>query len=734
MAMTSASAFEILRRTGKLPVVEKELVFGKRSTNAAAARSTAGSAWGKSARKWAEAPSSPSAREFGDAMPRELRNLVAASFDVFMRTQQNAQMGAFGIARASREYREALKTCIFTLEDRLETHKDVDINAEEEGEFLDLLKVSLAIWHLCELLFLRGGVRGADRTLAYELALWLQEHYCSTLLDKTESESERLKKQQKPELDTAFWHTIQALVMSGDGPSAWSLLATHSTYKSLFSREAMSLTGVSTKSTFQAVQKLLMTMPGRATSSDTSMEQDGAAEWKSWNDACQYLLNTDGYIKSNAGFTTLLEIMAAKEEAMKTHASTWYELMMARLFLDEPKTIAHRFEFLMANCFRAYHNESEKMGNFECIILAIMQYDIQNAIQDIIALGFSWMAAHLVDLLQKSNVILADELLPEGDCTLRERFLLQYAMEVGASSGMWQFAVRYYEYCPKFGALAIRSTLAREPLPTDYKTERLLAYCHGKKILTQTQKQITIQRARECSTQKAYASALQWMLRGNHLDDMDVLCDDILKECNDTNSLTALNEAVQFMEGQPDCSRSQKLAWLVKYREFQLVLDDLESLRQQLKADECPRNKEKQGVIETKLRFVSLEAANRLDWLFSSTEAPKTLRSELLQQSERLLKESPTVFGTRQLYALMAFLQQLDRSFDRQQFYESGSNKQLKERIESLISRNLAEAMLHEASASGCTLVDPPHRQTTAALVAQQPYLIADASFTPMEE
>ncbi|ETN21352.1 hypothetical protein PPTG_01571 [Phytophthora nicotianae INRA-310] len=727
MAMTS-SAFEILRSTRQLPVVEKELVFGKRSTDAAAARSTAGAAWGKSSRKWVAA--STSSREFGDAMPRELRTLVAASFDVFTRTQKKTQLGAFGVTRASREYREALKTCIFALEDRLEANKDTNVNTEEEGEFLDLLKVSLAIWHLCELLLLRGGARGADRTLAYELALWLQEHYCSTLLEKTEAESERLKKQQKPEQDPAFWSTIQSLVMTGDGPSAWSILASHSSYKSLFSRDTMSLTGASTKAAFQAVQNLLLTMPGRAGNSNRTMGHDGPAEWKTWNDACQYLLNTDGYIKANAGFTTLLETMAAKEDVLKSHASTWYELMMARLFLDEPKAIAHRFEFLMANCFCVYNKDEKSMGNFDCIILAIMQYDIQSALQDIIALGFSWMAAHLADLLQRSNVILTDEFLPDADCTLRERFLLQYAMEIGASSGMWQFAVRYYEYCPKFGAIAIRSALAREPLPTDYKMERLLAYCHGKKFLAQTQKHITLQRAQECKAKKAYASALHWMLRDNHLDDVDALCDGILQECNDTKSLTPLHEAVQFMESHSELTRPQKLAWLVKYRDFQLVLDDLESLRQQLKTDEILRNKDKRMALESKVRFVSVEAAKRLDWLFSSTEAPKVLRSEVLRQAERFLKESPTVFASRHLYSLMAYLQQLDRSFDRQAFYDSGSNKQLKERIESLISRNLAEAMLQEATASGCG-VDPPSRQITAALVAQQPYLIADAS---MEE
>ncbi|KAG6594235.1 Nuclear pore complex protein Nup85 [Phytophthora cinnamomi] len=287
MAMAAPSAFQILRATRQLPVVEKELVFGRRSTDAAAARSTAGAAWGKSARKWAAPASSSaaSAREFGDAMPRELRALVAASFDVFARVQTQ-QLGAFGVARASREYREALKTCVFALEDRLE------LGAEDEGEFLDLLKVSLAIWHLCELLLLRGGARGADE--AYALALWLQEHYCSSLLEKAESESERLKQLQKPEQDAAFWATAQALVMAGSGPSAWALLAAHSSFKSVFARDATSLTGASTKAAFQAVQRLLMAMPGSAGAAELSAERDAAAEWKTWHDACQLLLNSDG--------------------------------------------------------------------------------------------------------------------------------------------------------------------------------------------------------------------------------------------------------------------------------------------------------------------------------------------------------------------------------------------------------------------------------------------------------
>ncbi|CAH0482673.1 unnamed protein product [Peronospora belbahrii] len=735
--MTSCpSAFEILRTTRQLPVVEKEMSFSKRSINEASVYSTSCGAWGKSTRKWVtvtSSSSSSSTREFGDAMPQALCTVVAASYDVFMRTQTHHIGAKLNVECASREYRNALKTCIIAVENSLEMQKEEGkMNAEEERELMELLKVSLAIWHLCELLLLRGGARGTDKTLAYDLARWLQEHYCSTLLDKTESESERLKNEQKPEQDTVFWTTIQSFVMMGSGPSAWNLLASHSSYKSLFSRDAMSVTGASMKAAFQAVQKLLLTMPGRK---NVNLNQNAPDEWKNWNDACEYLLNTDSHIKSNDGLKTLLQIMAGKEDVLKSCATNWYELMMARLFLDEPKPIAHRFQFLMTNCICAYNSDETRMGNFDCIILAIMEYDIQSALEGIIGLGFSWMAAHLADLLHKNNVIVADDLLPQAECSLRERLLLEYAMEIGASSGMWQFSVRYYEHCPKFGAIAIRSALEREPILTDHKAERLLAYCHGRKILTQTSRRITIERAQECKTKQAYASALQWLLRSNSLDDVDALCDEILKECNDRNSRTPLHEAVQFLELHPELARPEKLAWLVRYREFHVVLDDRESLRTQLRGGNSiiTDSKEEDASLQCKLRFVSMEAAKRLDWLLSSINAPKVLQSDLLQQAERLLKESPTVFGSRHLYSLMAYLQQLDRSFDRHQFSESGSNKQLKERIESLISRNLAQAMLHEATASGCS-AKTANGQSTALLLAQQPCLIADASFSPMEE
>ncbi|KAG6623678.1 Nuclear pore complex component (sc Nup85) [Phytophthora cinnamomi] len=79
-----------------------------------------------------------------------------------------------------------------------------------------------------------------------------------------------------------------------------------------------------------------------------------------------------------------------------------------------------------------------------------MPYDIKSTMQDITTQGFSGTAAHLTDLLGKGNAIAADELVSLAGRILRERFLLQYAMDIGANSGMWQFRVRYYEYHPQF--------------------------------------------------------------------------------------------------------------------------------------------------------------------------------------------------------------------------------------------------------------------------------------------
>lgn len=689
------SAVAILRTTGTLPVLD-----------AAQDIPSVRSPWGKGAKRWRAAVNPPlEGAEWpveSEPLPAELRTLIAASFDVFMRVQRSnvdaeaREAMGWVISRTSREYREALQTCIFAAEDRLE--RDQLESDEGELEFVDLLKVSLAIWHLCELLFLQRRPR-EDPLIAYDIAGWLQEHYASTRLDQLEATSLRLKQisGRAVEKETEFWPTLHGLVMMGCGSSAWSLLASHSSCKSLFARDVASVTSASTRASFQSIQELLLCMPAKRTAHGIPLND--TTDWKTWHDACEHLLASDTLVKSNPDLRMLIQIMIAHEDVLTTQANTWYELMMARLLFEEPKRVAHRMEFLMAKCFQLYHGESaDAMNNFDCIIMALLQYDIQSALQDIHSMGFYWMAAHLADLLTKSLVI-ADEMPEEAlGCSLSEFFLLQYTMEIGTCSGVWQIAVGYYEFCASFGARAIQATLEREPAPTDDKTDRLLALCQGKLRSIQIQRGIVSRRAEECKRMRSYGAALHWLLRGKLLDDVDEVCDLVIEDCERFRSLLPLNEAVEFLEGHRDMALTARLLWLVQYRELNLVLEDRQSLKNQLKTaiDEVSTRK---SSLTKQIQFVSHEAGKRLHVLLSSTAVPKRLRAVLLRIVEDLLTPSPTVFAARHLHSVVAYLRTLDRSFDRQEFYASSANRHLKERIDSLIARNLSEAIVAEG---GC--------------------------------
>lgn len=715
--MASGGAFAFLKLHQQLPTVERSV------------SSSAAAAWGCGARQWSSTPPSTTTpnetdEASGDEMPRELRTLVGASFDVFTRIARLADeaqrsgrtLAPLEVVRASRQYREALRTCVFAIEDRVESqqqrlHTTTTTTAsssqekatiEADEELVDLLKVSLAIWHLCELLFLQRRPRD-DRAIAYDLARWLQEHFASARMEQLETASAALQRASStaaPEHDPAYWSTLYGLVMAGNGSSAWRLLAAHSKFRALSSRDVTSHTSASTRASFESIQQLLLAMPSSGSRTSSSESDDS---WDAWHDACERVLRSDSNIKADVGLATLLRVLVAEDDALVRQASSWYELMLARLVLEAPKRVAHRFEFLMASCLRTYDTKTGEsaMGNFECIILALLQYDVQSALQDVHTLGFSWMAAHLGDLFTKGGVVAAtDELAPPLGVSLHEYFLLHYAMDMGASRGLWPFALGYYERCPRLGLVAARSALEREPVPTDSKAHRLIAYCQGKRGLRAVPRSVTARRARLCQDRGLNSAALVWLLRGSHLDAVDAVCEAVLRECSESKSLTPLHEATEFLDAHVEMAQTPLLEWLVRYRELVLVLDDCKALEQHVRDSEFAyESTDETAALKRKLGFVQHEAARRLHTLVSAAAAPRQLRAELLDVAERLLEVQPTVFASQSLYALHAYLHQLDRAFDRATFYQSGANAQLKARVETLLARNLSDAILAGASA-----------------------------------
>ncbi|GLD95421.1 hypothetical protein PINS_up004065 [Pythium insidiosum] len=735
------SAMEILRVSKQLPVL---------------AEGGATVAWGVGSPRWlaVDDPAVLARPPAPLSLKKELSQLVAASFDVYMRLQRHRdnKMGRLApeeIVRASREYREALTTCIFALEDRLDAADDNENDAmngsmngtssNSDADLVDVLKVSLAMWHLSELLFLQRRPRD-DKRLAYDVAAWLQQHYGSVRLDALDAAAQRLRQQAAAQRavneDPEYWSTIYGLVMMGSGAQAWQLLAQHPAYRSLFSRTTSTASAASARETFESLQRLLVSLPG------TPGVEPMA--WQDWREACQYLLNTDGYLRSHSELKTLLLVMTADAATLRRLSSSWDELMTARLFLEEPKAVAHRYEYLMASCVQAFcaagEDAAASMNNFDCIILAMLEYNVQSALQDIHSLGFHWMAAHLADLLTKSGVLAGDDRVHEFGCSTLEFFSLHYALHLAPCRATWQFTTAFLSAaCPEYGVLATRSILNREPLATDAKCHRVLAVCRGKKALATTSRHVAVRRSEECKDAQRFAAALQWAARAQQPDECDAITDAVLDECERSGSLAALHEAVEYLDGHPELATTRTLAWFVTYRELQLVLDDRASLLASISSganaddnetkwgaadlldDMYDADDRERSAVRQQVLFVSQQAAARLHTLLSSSLAPRRLRAQLLRHTELLLQDSPTPFSSEQLCGVQAYLRALDRSFDRHDFFRNPSHEKLARRVASLLSRRLSESILAERGVSSVRPAAPRESdpKSFAALTAR---------------
>ncbi|KAG6623727.1 Nuclear pore complex protein Nup85 [Phytophthora cinnamomi] len=130
-------------------------------------------------------------------------------------------MGKVAVVHSSREYRDVLKTCGLALQDLLKGTSDAMKSRPGAVAAGALLQRATGVD--------TGGERAVDKVA-------------------------------RAQADPAFWAMIQSLVMAGSGPSAATVLETHSSYKSLFSCDASSLTGMSVNVAFHVVQKLLLSM------------------------------------------------------------------------------------------------------------------------------------------------------------------------------------------------------------------------------------------------------------------------------------------------------------------------------------------------------------------------------------------------------------------------------------------------------------------------------------------
>nr|CCA16890.1 nucleoporin NUP85like protein putative [Albugo laibachii Nc14] len=628
-------------------------------------------------------------------MHKNLRKLAVECGDIFSRLRDCNQSTGSSKAtphhtQLSRAYRAALTRCIDAYESK------AGFPCRDDGEDLtDYLKVTLAIWHLCEIIFLQSASKQRnDPGIAYQVAHWLQTHYIADTKQKlAEKRLHYLKSHGfgaiQSENDPEFWKTVFGYLMLGQGHQAWELLARHSSYQSAQMRKNALSSDAGTLYTFDCIHGLLESIPVTSFQHDSGV--DSIDCWNTWHTACLELYHTDSWIQNDKNLLTMLQIMLGNDTSVKLHAETWYEFMLARLCFQEPKHIANRLEFLMSNCIDQFHH---KMTQFDHIIVAILQSDVGTALERIGALGIHFFSAHLTDFLTESNVITDQNLGEPVDCSLREYFILNYAMELSVIQGMWQLAARYFETCGRYGVFAIQSLIHFEPVDSERKVQKLMLLVgepstdsRVQTIQNEWRKTLGQRRAQVCFESKHYGSAVYWMLTSEQYDSLDAYCEKLLDECENSNSMTPLLRALEFLHPQTKFQKTRKLEWLIGYRDFYLILQDVDALRQQMQDTIHAAD------LNANLRVVLAHAATQIHKLLHSTADVKRLRVPLLIKVDNLLESGQLHFTSQQIFALMKYLDELEWSFVGT---EEAKEQELLNKIRSQLPTQLTDAILLE--------------------------------------
>ncbi|CAK4098639.1 unnamed protein product [Aphanomyces euteiches] len=522
----------------------------------------------------------------GSAAPldKSLTNLIAESTSVFERLMRESD--PVSVQTACRAYRASMLKCV----------REMD----KEENLLEVIKASMALLHLCEILLFSDS---ASTVVPYEFAAWMQEHYGAIEVEELDAAFFDLQNHISLETQTTYWPTVIQLVMCGNGRKAWELL---SRTVALHGRHAQSL---------ETLRHLLLNMP--------STYSDKAFNWAAWQDTAQQLLQNDQLVHSDPHIRLVVELLTGQH--LEQHARSWHQLVVAQCLLDDPKThlsaatVGGRLVQRMEAAFPS------ELPPFEQIVVQLLQYDLIHALESIRSLSagsFPWFLAHLSDLLVRKR-----ELQPT------ESFILDFVQSTLIPHSLWPLATLYLEQCPSQGGQVLFALL-QDSIPSidsDFKALKLLDICSTYN-LSKTTAAISSRRGDDWYAKQRFGSALTWYIRGNNVDAINRLCDEIIAD-----HPAQLEIAADVLASATSIS-SPTIEFLVKFHEMQLVLADLAHV---------------ESTVPEKVPRVQREAAMRLSALCTHCSVPRHLWQVVWSAMLPLLAVSPPVFASTELYGVL---------------------------------------------------------------------------------
>ncbi|OQS00190.1 nucleoporin NUP85 [Thraustotheca clavata] len=541
------------------------------------------------------------------SMSIHVRNLVHETFPVFealakrSRTTHPAELRPHVLA-ACNQYRLAMRKCA----------NEMDMKQlEEEADLIHVVKASLALLHLCEIVYLDSS---HDTVLAYAFGEWIQEHYGAMDMEDMEATFFRLQTQLGStivgDLPDTYWPTIVQLILAGHGRKAWELL-------SLYSHANYSLEQL------EPVRNVLINMPFQY-----HRHRQDLPSWPAWHEACLALNQSD--LTKDVHFKMIFQLLLNGSEA--ANAQPWYLHTAARCVLSDPKTHLSR----TAQCLRLVHHlhaalAPEVLGPFEQIVVSLLELDLGNAldaIQQLSTGSFPYFPAHLMDLLSHA-----------GHVERNEAFILSYVDSLMHSEDPnVNLLVGYLETCPANGGPVLLSLLESqsEACTTDFIAEKLilLGQFYG---LAQYIAKIALERGAYWESKERWGTAMTWYLRAQDATSINTLCE---KSWFAPTNL--LHQVADVLVASHQTNATAVTAFTTAYHELVLVFSD------------CAKLAESH---HPALAQVQQEAAKRIGKICRECDIPTSMWPSVLALVDQLLPLNPPVFTSSDLYAILQAIQ-----------------------------------------------------------------------------
>ncbi|EDQ87215.1 uncharacterized protein MONBRDRAFT_33392 [Monosiga brevicollis MX1] len=272
------------------------------------------------------------------------------------------------------------------------------------------------------------------------------------------------------------------------------------------------------------------------------------------------------------------------------------------------------------------------------LYLIILQQEPEQTILSLLShFPTFWSPAHLADLLQRSRWFGAAPRRGAHNMTLREHYVISYALELAREDTLWPLAASYLASCGSVGQATLVEVLESRPQPSlsAVRKSMALARKHGLDI---TAKRIAICEAKRRQNSGQLDVAVQYFFEAGDLDAVTRIADAMLRTYAATGELDPTDLAQRL---GPAVLQSERLTFIAKYKEALALIAEMHYE----------------------------QAANILiNVLSKSTMAPRWLHLHVLLDMLPILEQPDIVFDAEQTQTLMQCLQEVELSHNLREY------------------------------------------------------------------